>query len=163
MRIHPATGNQMRIETSTLRSLLSGRIGASLARVLLLLGGFAPASAAQGARPCLPPDSTSAALSRLAVSIVSDTSSFARTMRSTFNIPGGTSQGVAIEEETAVCEAVTSAIDTGTGNYLPDALVVVRMGATSPFYLATNRRGGVMGVIYLLNSEPTLLASLTGT
>lgn len=66
-------------------------------------------------------------------------------------------------QRAAVCEAVTSAIDTGTGNYLTDALVVVRIGATSPFYLATNRRVGVMGVIYLLNSEPTLLASLTGT
>jgi hypothetical protein len=66
-------------------------------------------------------------------------------MRTNFGIPAGPAGDVTVVQDNAICEAATAGLDAEVGRRLPDALVVVRMGQTSPFYLLTRRRDGVMG------------------
>jgi hypothetical protein len=104
---------------------------------LVFVGGRSSVANAQDARPCQPPDSTAAALKRLATVIAADTSQFARTIRSSYGIPIGTPGDVMLVQDNAICDAATAGIDAEAGRRLPDALVVVRMGETTPFYLLT--------------------------
>jgi hypothetical protein len=132
-----------------------------MVRVVVGLLGSATAAAAQSNRSCPAPDSTSSALQRIAVSVASDTTGFARQVRSTHTIPVSTPSQVSLVQDSTVCEHVTAGIESQGTISIPEAPVVIRLGGTSPFYLATKRRDGVMGPIYLLNSDFVLIGVLT--
>src|ERR1700694_1259460 len=146
----------MRIRSfRALRAPTLSRLTAVLA--LAVLGGMIPDTAsAQTARPCAPFDSTAAALSRFAVDLVSDTTMNARNLRTKYGVPLGTAADVTLVQDAAVCEAATASLEANGWPRQTDAVIVVRIGQGSPFYLTTPRSVGLWNV-YLLNSQFVVL------
>lgn len=133
---------------------LSTALRATLATIGLLV---VPAVvAAQVSRPCLAPDSTSATVARLAVSLVTDTSANAVSFRSRFALPASTGADVVVVQDNAICEAATAAMDS-VATPAQEAYHVIRIGNANPFYLLTQRRAWGVGAVYLLNAQLKLL------
>jgi hypothetical protein len=149
----------MNITAPNSRTWRLWQVRTCIARSVMVLFVAAATATAQSSRSCLPPDSTSAALQRFALKVGSDTSRFALAVRSKYTIPASAPSQVSLLQDSTVCEQVTAAIDSGATTPPAEALVVVRLGESSPFYLATPRRTGVMGSVYLLNSQFVVLAS----
>src|SRR5438270_10759165 len=63
---------------------------------------------AQTIRPCAPPDSITANLTRFAAQILSDTTAGARSFRTKFGVPTGTAADVSIVQDNTVCDAATA-------------------------------------------------------
>jgi hypothetical protein len=135
-------------------------LAVQVAATTTLVGAAPSVANAQTVRPCLPPDSTAAALKRLATAIFSDTTYFARSVRKDVGMLAGPAEEVTVVQDDAICESATAGVEKEGGRRIPHALVVARMGHASPFYLLTRRRDGVMGSLYLMNTQFVLLALL---
>jgi hypothetical protein len=143
----------MRVPFSRARRALANVRLTVVVAMFALLGTIPDSASAQTARPCLPYDSTAAALSRFAVTIVRDTSAGARRFRTEYGIPVGTTADVAVVQDAAVCEAATASIEARGAPLQTDAFIVVRMGQGPAFYLTTPGGALRMASIYLLNGQ----------
>jgi hypothetical protein len=124
----------------------------AIAAVLALVASNPGSLSAQSIRPCAPYDSTAAALSRLAVTILSDTSAGARRLREDHGIAAGTAADVAVVQDSTVCEVVTASMEATGMPHQSDAFIVVRLGQAPVFYLASPGGALRMRGIYLLNN-----------
>jgi hypothetical protein len=95
--------------------------------------------------------------------MVSDTTTRSQAFRTRYGVPTGGAADIALVQDTAVCEAVTGAVEAVGTVHLPEALVVVRIGQTSPIYVAMERgdppRGGL---VFLLNGQYAVLTTIGG-
>jgi hypothetical protein len=151
----------MRLKTlRALRALMFAHVGQAF--VVLLSTTLPTVASAQATRPCVAFDSTASALSRLAVTLVSDTSSGFRDVRSAHGVPPGTVADVAFVQDNAVCEAATASLESKGWPHQSEAFVVVRIGQANPFYLVTKRTTSVMGTVYLMDSQFVVLTEFGG-
>jgi hypothetical protein len=143
---------------TSMRAIVSGQLSTALRATVLIAGLIvAPVvSNAQTSRPCLAPDSTSAAVARLAVTLVTDTSAAAMSFRSRFSLPAATAADVTVVQDNATCEAATAAMDS-VATHAQSAYHVIRIGSVIPFYLLA--QGQTLGIadVYLLNAQLKLL------
>lgn len=115
-------------------------------------------AAAQTIRPCLTPDSTSASVVRLGVTLVSDTSARVAGLRSKYGIPSGTASDEVVIQDNAVCETLTAAMDS-VATPSQQAYHVVGLSTSTPLYLlAKAESSGLTDGIFLLNAQGSLLA-----
>jgi hypothetical protein len=117
---------------------------------------------AQALRTCQPPDSASALLTRVAIDIVSDTSAYGRRLRTASGVPVGTASDVTLVQDDSTCEAATAGIELAGGKHLTEAVIVVRMGQTSPFYLVTAHTQIGYRNMYVLNDLFQIVTLLGG-
>jgi hypothetical protein len=130
---------------------------------VLLFCTHPDAASAQAPRSCWPPDSTAAALVRVARAMVSDTTTRSQAFRTRYGVPTGRAADIALVQDTAVCEAVTGAVEAVGTVHLLEALVVVRIGQTSPIYVAMERgHPPAGGLVFLLNGQYAVLATIGG-
>jgi sugar (pentulose or hexulose) kinase len=91
---------------------------------------------------------------RLGVLIVSDTTIDTKTFRAKYGIPAGTSAEVTAVQDDAVCESATAGAEAAGSAHQTDALVTVRLGTSTSFYLVTQRTElGGSDRIFFLNSR----------
>jgi hypothetical protein len=95
---------------------------------------------------------------RLGAHIVSDTTSNAQTFRAKYGIPAGTAADVSVVQDDAVCESATAGAEAAGSAHQTDAVVTVRVGTSSPFYLVTQRTalGGPDQILFLNSSFVSL-------
>ncbi|MFL5607836.1 MAG: hypothetical protein ACJ8AD_15400 [Gemmatimonadaceae bacterium] len=96
---------------------------------------------------------------RLGAHIVSDTTINARNFRAKYGIPAGTAADVSVVRDNAVCESATAGAEAAGSAHQTDALVTVRLGNDSPFYLVTQRTvlGGPDRIFFLTSGFVSLL------
>jgi hypothetical protein len=115
---------------------------------------------AQTPRVCPPTDATAAMLGELGAAILSDTTRGYAGFRRKYGIPAGTSADVVRVTDAAVCEAATAAIEARGAPHQSEAFVVVRLGATNPFYLAAPRvTVAPPDGVFFLNSQFKLITT----
>jgi len=144
----------------SIRATVFGRLNTrakayAVALGLLILPAVA---AAQASRPCLTPDSISASVMHLGVTLVSDTSARVVSLRSKYSIPSGAASDVVVVQDHAVCEALTAAMDS-VATPSPVAYHVIRIGTVAPVYLlAKPDSSGLPDGVFLLNAQHALVA-----
>lgn len=137
---------------------------AILRRCCALLSSIAALVTASGAhaqtvRPCQPNDSTASQAVRFAAMLVSDSGSFARSVRITYGIPVASAGVVSRVATDSLCDAATRGLDAWAETPFSEALITVELGTTPRFYLLTRPVSGVMGAIFLLDGQFNLLTS----
>lgn len=158
--IDPATGDFMKPLTA--RACLVPGLGRIASAVMVLSAIFTcplPASAQQ-VRPCRPSDVTSDWLRANAVRLASDTTAGWRKLRTDHGIPAGSSADVVIVQDSTICEAVTAGLEAAGLAHRSEAMVVVQVGQTAPFYLAAMPLSNTDGFLYLLNDHFVEIAVL---
>ena len=146
------------MQTLLHRALGLARCGFIAGAMVCLLGLIPRAASGQTIRPCAPFDSATANLSRLGAYILSDTAAASRGFRSKFGIPVGTAADVTVVQDNAVCDAATAGAEAAGIPHQTDAYVTVRLGATTPFYLATLRSSLGYGTRFLFDANFALVA-----
>jgi hypothetical protein len=99
-------------------------------------------------------------LTRLGVKISTDTTYFARSIRTELGMLPGSAADVSVVQDDAMCEAATAGEEREGGTVTSESFVVVRIGQASPFYLLTRRQNGGLSNVFLLNAQFVLLSIL---
>jgi hypothetical protein len=93
---------------------------------------------------------------------MSNTATGPQALRTQFAIPTGTATDIELVQDDSICEAVTVSLEAKGWPHQTQALVVVRLAGTHPFYLAAQRTDSVIGSAYLLNDLFSVIAEFGG-